>query len=77
MKTVYTLTVTVPVGSDGAVVRRQLFFSTMEKRNDVREEMKARGLKFTSNIEHLYSVEEGVDAIAQELRWASTFRRAA
>ena len=77
MKTVYTLTVTIPVGSDGAVVRRQLFFSTMEKRNAVRDEMKERGLKCASNIEHLYSADEGIEAVAQEQRWASTFRRAA
>jgi hypothetical protein len=77
MKTVYTLTVTIPVGSDGAIVRRQLFFSTMKKRNEVRDEMKDRGLKCTTNIEHLYEVDEGVDAIDREQRWASSFRRAA
>jgi len=77
MKTVYTLTVTIPVGSDGAIIRRQLFFSTMKKRNAVWEEMKARGLKCATNIEHLYSEEEGCYAIEQEQRWASTFRRAA
>ena len=77
MKTVYTLTVTIPVGSDGAIVRRQLFFSTMKKRNEVRDEMKERGLKCATNIEHLYEVDEAIGAIEQEQRWASTFRRAA
>ena len=76
MKTVYTLTVDVPVGP-GSFVRRHLFFSTMKKRNAVRDVMKERGIKANPNIEHLYEVDEAIGAIEQEQRWASTFRRAA
>lgn len=77
MKTVYTLTVQVPVNGSGFFTRRQMFFPTMKARDAVRQVMEERGLKCNANVEHLYTVEEGIYAIEQEQRWASTYRRAA
>lgn len=68
MKTVYTITIDIP-NRAGLLSRRTMYFGTVKARAAVMDDARAKGYKFSTNIEHVYTEAEALKAVEIEERW--------
>lgn len=72
MKTIYTLTVDIP-NKAGVLSRRTMYFGKLKDRQEVYDHVRAKGYRVSTNIEHVYTPKEGVDAVCVEERFFSAW----